>query len=121
MLKIKTGEAIVNPDSPLAFIQPWMAVVAAAVIAAAIIHKRLCFRPRTSLMRRILLVSAIYMLPVEVAWFFIVGMSLRFLAMSGYHLPGAIISACVCLGAAALGNLTLGEELNEARKLPPRW
>jgi hypothetical protein len=112
-----------NSGSPLAFFQPWMAIAAAVVLAAVIIHKHQYFRPATgaSLMRRILMVSARYFLPAAIAWFFIAGMGLRILAESGFSFSGALASACTALGVFVLGGFILRDELTEARKLPPRW
>jgi len=109
--------------SALTLFQPWMAIVGAVVMVAAVIHKRGYFHApkELSLRRRILLVSGVYFVPAALGWVFVAGVGIRALADSGLAIPGAAVSACVALGVSILGLLILGNELTEAGKAQPKW
>jgi hypothetical protein len=109
--------------SALQFFQPWMAIVGAVVMVAAVVHKRRYFQPARDLSfaRRLFLVSAVYFIPAALGWFFIAGLGLRALADLGRYVPSGVASACGALGVAVLGFLILRPEFNEARKAEPKW
>jgi len=98
-----------------------MAVVGAMIMGAAVVHKRRYFRTRasTSLIRRILILSALYLIPAAAGWFFVLGAGLRFLAERGYPVSAGGLVGTV--GVLMIGHWVLGDELEAARRLPPRW
>ena len=110
-----------DPESPFAFCQTWMAVVGAMVIVVAVVHKRRYFRTgaSTSLMARILIVGALYFIPAAVGCLFVVGFGMRMLADRGLPVSGAGIVST--LAVLVIANLLLRDEIEAARKLPPRW
>jgi len=110
-----------GPESPLAFFQSWMAVLGAIVMVVAVVRKRRYFQTGAgrSLLARILIVSALYVLPAAVAWLFVVGFGMRVLAERGHPVSGVVATVIGTLGCWAIGNLLLGKEIEGAR-LPGR-
>jgi len=109
-------------NSGLTFFQSWMALIGALVMFAAIILKRrYSLSSAGSLMRRILIVSAVYFAPATLGWFLVVGWALRIVAERGEPVPGTAAALCASLGGLVIARMTLGREIEEARRMPPRW
>jgi hypothetical protein len=109
-------------NSGLVFFEPWMALIGTLIMFAAIILKRRYpLHSAGSLLRRILIVSAIYFIPAALGWLFLMMWALRVVAEKVQPVPGIVATLCASLGTLAIAGATLGPEIGEARRMPPRW